>query len=119
MPSQIFSEAMLRGLLGGLGQVGPNEVTVIRAQIAARDSASGGSLDGQAVHGARQAIGVAVLPLADLRIAASADASAQLRNTQCAGACEVFREVHDRHSIASATCMQVAFARVAPATVPT
>jgi hypothetical protein len=57
-------------LLGGLalGQLGPDQVPIVGAKVAASDGAVCCALDGMAVHRPRTAVCVTVLPLADLCI---------------------------------------------------
>lgn len=71
---------------GGGAQLGPDQVPVVGAQVAAGDGAIGSALNGDTVSGTRAAICIAVLPLADLGVAGHSRALPQLADGQCARA---------------------------------
>lgn len=75
-------------LLGGglRSQVGPDQVEVVWAQIAAGDGAFCGAFNGDAVRWPRTTVRIAVLPLADLGIAGHSRALPQLADGECARA---------------------------------
>lgn len=98
-------------------EFGPDAVPVVRAQVAARDGAGGGALDGHAVLRRWRPVGVAVLPLAHLGVALHADGDAKLRDGEGPFRPEVVVERHAPIVIANAIASQVANAIEALATV--
>lgn len=72
--------------LAGLGQLGPDQVPVVGAQVLAGDGAIGGALDGNAVRRAGAATCITVLPLTDLGVARHPRTLSQLANSECAWA---------------------------------
>lgn len=67
----------------GLGQLGPDEVPVVGAQVFAGHSAIGGPFNGHAVGGPRAPIRIAVLPLADLSVAGHSRPLPKLADAEC------------------------------------
>ena len=73
-----------RGVVGisGDSELRPDQVPIIGAEVAARNSAIGGALDRQAVHWAGSAVGIAVLPLANLGVRFHPGTLAQFANRE-------------------------------------
>lgn len=69
----------------------PNSVPIVRTQVAARDRSAGCGFNLATVGRTGFALGISVLPLPDLRIAAGADPLAQGRDAQCIWLSQVFR----------------------------
>lgn len=71
MKSKVCLRLVLMGLGSlalcfGFGKIGPDQVVVLRPEFFAGDCASGYALDGETIAGAWLALGIAVLPLANL-----------------------------------------------------
>lgn len=101
----------------GVGQLGPDQVPVVRAEVAARYGAIGGSLDCDAVLRAWLSPGIPVLPLANLGITESPDSLSKLRHGERPRGRKVFMEVHEHRSYSVCYRLAIAFAAVALATL--
>lgn len=76
---------------GACSQLGPDAMPVIWAKVAASYCSAGGGFNRPAVGRTRFALGVPVLPLPDLRIAAGPDLQTKVRDAQGIWPCQVFR----------------------------
>lgn len=69
----------------GLGEVGPDQPEVVRAQVLARHCTARRSFDGKAVGWAWLPLGIPVLPLTNLGIALCPDSLCELGDRQRTG----------------------------------